>query len=852
MEKLVIIDGNSLINRAFYALPPLANFDGEISNAVFGFCNIIVKIINEIKPKYMCVAFDYGKKTFRNTMFAEYKGTRKPTPPELKSQFPILKNVLSAMNVKFIEQEGIEADDIIGTLTKKFDVENIIVTGDRDSFQLINDNTWVMFTKKGVTETSNYTVELLKRDYGISPSQVVDLKALMGDSSDNIPGVKGIGEKTAHSLLDSYSTLDGVYNNIDAITGKTKEKLLLDKQMAYLSKELATIKCDCDIDVDLQDLTYDFPFNKNVLAYFKRYQFNSLLRKKELFVEGEGVDTTLSNEIKTKKLETLNDVKQLASTLKACKHIYVSLQNDLSIFDGTCEYNFASKFDLLSPNVEYAEVLNELKTVFEDSEVGKTVFDYKDILHKLYKYHIELNGVVNDVLIQRYLINNNSKVNVSLADVAIEQSLDENKQAYNVFLLNEKFLKRVKDLELENLYNSIEMPLCKVLFKMEVCGFKIDKNELLLLDEKYNDELNNLTNEIYDLAGGTFNINSPKQLGEVLFDKLKLVAYNNKKKSTNIDVLTSLESDHEIIGKLIRYRQISKLYSTYVKAFENLMDKSNNKIYTIFNQTLTATGRLSSSEPNLQNIPVRSEEGKNLRKIFVPSYDDGFIVSADYSQIELRLLAAFSGDETLIDSFRKGYDIHATTAAQVFGVELSDVSSQMRRDAKAINFGIVYGISDYGLSQNIGSTRKVAADYIKKYFEKYPMVKTYMDHNVASCRELGYVKTLFGRIRYIPEINNSNYNLKQFGERAAMNMPLQGSASDIIKLAMIKVQNMLEEKQMRSKLILQIHDELIIDCVNDELDQVKQILIECMENVVELPVKLEVNISYGKNWLEAK
>ena len=852
MEKLVIIDGNSLINRAFYALPPLANFDGEISNAVFGFCNIIVKIINEIKPKYMCVAFDYGKKTFRNTMFAEYKGTRKPTPPELKSQFPILKNVLSAMNVKFIEQEGIEADDIIGTLTKKFDVENIIVTGDRDSFQLINNNTWVMFTKKGVTETSNYTVELLKQDYGISPSQVVDLKALMGDSSDNIPGVKGIGEKTAHSLLDSYSTLEGVYNNIDAITGKTKEKLLLDKQMAYLSKELATIKCDCDIDVGLQDLTYDFPFNNNVLAYFKRYQFNSLLRKKELFVEGEGVDTTLSNKIKTKKLESLNDVKQLASTLKACKHIYVSLQNDLSIFDGTCEYNFESKFDLLSPNVEYADVLNELKTVFEDSAIGKTVFDYKDILHKLYKYNIELNGVVNDVLIQRYLINNNSKVNVSLADVAIEQSLDENKQAYNVFLLNEIFLKRVKDLELENLYNSIEMPLCKVLFKMEVCGFKIDKNELLLLDEKYNDELNNLTNEIYDLAGGSFNINSPKQLGEVLFDKLKLVAYNNKKKSTNIDVLTSLESDHEIIGKLIRYRQISKLYSTYVKAFENLMDKSNNKIYTIFNQTLTATGRLSSSEPNLQNIPVRSEEGKNLRKIFVPSYDDGFIVSADYSQIELRLLAAFSGDETLIDSFRKGYDIHATTAAQVFGVELSDVSSQMRRDAKAINFGIVYGISDYGLSQNIGSTRKVAADYIKKYFEKYPMVKTYMDHNVASCRELGYVKTLFGRIRYIPEINNSNYNLKQFGERAAMNMPLQGSASDIIKLAMIKVQNMLEEKQMRSKLILQIHDELIIDCVNDELDQVKQILTECMENVVELPVKLEVNISYGKNWLEAK
>lgn len=854
MEKLVIIDGNSLINRAFYALPMLTNFNGEVSNAVFGFTNIIVKIINEIKPKYMCVAFDYGKKTFRNKMFDDYKGTRKPTPPELKSQFPILKNLLNSMNIKYIEKEGIEADDIIGTLTKKFDCENIVVTGDKDSFQLINNNTWVMFTKKGVTETINYTPKKLKEDYGIEPYQIIELKSLMGDSSDNIPGVKGIGEKTALNLLNNYQTLNGVYNNIDSITGSVKTKLLENKEMAMLSHELATIKCDCDIDVKLEELTYDFPFNGEVLNYFKRYQFNSLLKKKELFGE---ISDTLTPEIsndtcKQVKLNSLDDIKNLSETLKKAKQFYLVFENDLSIFVDNTEYTFESKFDLLSPMIDYKEVLNELKPVFENEQIKKVVFDYKDILHKLSKYNISLIGVTDDVLIERYLINNNSKPNVKLSDVVLEQLLNEKYLAFNIKLLNEKYTQKLNELELVNLYRNIEMPLSLVLFKMEKNGFKMDRNELSVLDEKYQSELKDLTQEIYELAGGEFNINSPKQLGEVLFDKLKLVAWNNKKKSTNIDVLNSLESDHPIINKLIRYRQISKLYSTYVKAFQNLMDVNNDKIYTIFNQTLTSTGRLSSSEPNLQNIPVRTEEGKNLRKVFIPSMPNGYIVSADYSQIELRLLAAFSGDPTLIESFKQGNDIHATTASQVFGVKISDVTSQMRRDAKAINFGIVYGISDYGLSQNIGTTRKAAADYIKRYFEKYPLVKEYMDKNVETCRELGYVKTIFGRIRYIPEINNSNFNLKQFGERAAMNMPLQGSASDIIKLAMIKVENELENKKLKSKLILQIHDELIIDCAIDELDEVTKILKSCMENVIDLAVKLEVNISYGKNWFEAK
>lgn len=851
-DKLVIIDGNSLINRAFYALPQLANAEGVISNGVFGFATILVKIITEIKPKYICVALDYGKHTFRTDMYAEYKGTRKGTPEELKSQFPILRDMLSAMGIQHIEKEGIEADDIIGTLTRRFDTENIVVTGDKDSFQLINDNTWVMFTKRGVTETINYDQAQLFNDYGLKPFQIVELKSLMGDSSDNIPGVSGVGEKTALSLLYKYETLDNVYNHIDEITGKLKEKLVNSKEMAYLSHTLATIDTNCAFECRLEDCEYQFPFNEEVLKFFKRYQFNSLLKKSNLFEESQPKTFEYEKSIEQYNIDSLDIVHQISNEIKKEKKVYLNLSGGVSIFVNNREYNLGEKVDLLTPTIECSDLFNGLKDVFEDETIEKCVFDYKSILHTLKKYNVGLNNVIFDVYLARYLINNNNKSNISFEDLLIENNLNLNYRAYNLKSLEEMYIDNLNQLQLTNLYNDIELPLTKVLYNMEIVGFKIDQDVLYQLDSKFDCELKQVSNEIYDMADCEFNLNSPKQLGEVLFDKMNLYHGNNKKKSTGIDVLNSLKNDHPIIEKIIRYRQISKLYSTYIKSFEELINKDTGKIYTTFNQTLTSTGRLSSSDPNLQNIPVRSEEGKELRKMFVPSTSDGYIVSADYSQIELRLLASFCGDEKLIEAFRRGDDIHALTASQVFGVDLKDVTSQMRRDAKAINFGIIYGISDYGLSQNIGSTRKAAKEYIDTYFLKYPLVKKYMDDNVEYCKKNGYIKTYFGRIRFIPEINNSNYNIRQLGERCAMNMPLQGSASDIIKLAMISVYNRMKDENLQSKLILQIHDELIVDCVKSELEKVTTILKEEMENVVDLKVKLEVNVSYGKDWYEAK
>lgn len=851
-DKLVIIDGNSLINRAFYALPQLANAEGVISNGVFGFATILVKIITEIKPKYICVALDYGKHTFRTDMYAEYKGTRKGTPEELKSQFPILRDMLSAMGIQHIEKEGIEADDIIGTLTRRFDTENIVVTGDKDSFQLINDNTWVMFTKRGVTETINYDQAQLFNDYGLKPFQIVELKSLMGDSSDNIPGVSGVGEKTALSLLYKYETLDNVYNHIDEITGKLKEKLVNSKEMAYLSHTLATIDTNCDFECTLEDCEYQFPFNEEVLKFFKRYQFNSLLKKSNLFEESQPKTFEYEKSIEQYNIDSLDIVQQISNEIKKEKKVYINLSGGVSIFVNNREYNLSEKVDLLTPTIECSDLFNGLKDVFEDETIEKCVFDYKSILHTLKKYNVGLNNVIFDVYLARYLINNNNKSNISFEDLLIENNLNLNYRAYNLKSLEEMYIDNLNQLQLTNLFNDIELPLTKVLYNMEILGFKIDQDVLYQLDSKFDCELKQVSNEIYDMADCEFNLNSPKQLGEVLFDKMNLYHGNNKKKSTGIDVLNSLKNDHPIIEKIIRYRQISKLYSTYIKSFEELINKNTGKIYTTFNQTLTSTGRLSSSDPNLQNIPVRSEEGKELRKMFVPSTSDGYIVSADYSQIELRLLASFCGDEKLIEAFRRGDDIHALTASHVFGVDLKDVTSQMRRDAKAINFGIIYGISDYGLSQNIGSTRKAAKEYIDTYFLKYPLVKKYMDDNVEYCKKNGYIKTYFGRIRFIPEINNSNYNIRQLGERCAMNMPLQGSASDIIKLAMIRVYNRMKDENLQSKLILQIHDELIVDCVKSELEKVTTILKEEMENVVDLKVKLEVNVSYGKDWYEAK
>lgn len=848
MDKFVIIDGNNLMFRAFYALPQLANFDGEISNAVFGFTNMIVKVIKEIEPKYMAVAFDISKKTFRHEKFFEYKGTRKPTPSELIAQFPIVKDLLSKMNIKVVEKEGLEADDIIGCLTRMYNTHNIIVSADRDAFQLINDNTEVMFPKKGITETIRITKDNLKEIYGVEPHQVVDLKSLMGDSSDNIPGVGGIGEKTALQLLENYKTLDGVYSNIDNITGKLREKLLNDREKAYLSQYLATIVTNEDLGIDLSDFEYDFPFNKNVHEVFKRYQFNSLLKRDEIFVSGVKLEKV---EADSKIVDNIDKLKEMIADIQLRKQFAIYIDNDNFDIYTDKEYKVHFSKDLFSMGLNFEEVLSELRPIFEDENIKKTAFDSKALKHMLYKYNVTFAGVEFDCLIARYLINSIAKANVNLKEVLTECGLDTTNFAHGLILIRDKYYAKLEKMELLSLYYDIEMPLVDVLFDMEIEGFKVDKNELNALEEKYRLEINEIERLIFDIIGKKINLSSPKQLGELLFDELNINIPSNKKKSTSIEILNEIQHKHPVVPLIIRWRMITKLYSTYIVGFQNILD-SNDKIHTVFNQTLTATGRLSSSEPNLQNIPVRTEEGKGLRKVFVPSHKDGYICSADYSQIELRLLANFSGDERMIYSFNNGIDIHRLTASEIFNIALELVDEGKRRDAKAINFGIVYGISEFGLSQNIGISRKDAGKYIKLYFERYPKIEEYMNSNVRMAYDKGYVKTLFGRIRAIPEITNSNYNLRTFGERVAMNMPLQGSASDIIKLAMIRIHNEFKKRKMSSKMIVQVHDELVIDVHPDELEDVKDILQREMENVVNLDVKLLVNISSGKTWYDAK
>ena len=848
MDKFVIIDGNNLMYRAFYALPQLSNFDGEISNAVFGFANMLVKCINEIKPKYIAVCFDVAKKNFRHDKFADYKGTRKPTPDELKSQFPIAKEMLKKMNIQVVEKEGLEADDLMGCLSRQFDTENIIVSADRDTFQLINSNTSVCFPKKGITETINLGLNNLKEFYGVEPSQVIDLKSLMGDASDNIPGVSGIGEKTALNLIGKYGTLDNVYEHIEEISGKQKINLINCKEQAYMSKYLATIVVDEKLDYKLSDFEYTYPFGSDVKELFKHYQFNSLLKRDEIF---DNTIVTQKQEVPIIIVDNDDKLQDLIDVLEKSKEIAIYMDRETTnIFAGS-EYKICTGQDLLSTGVNFEYLLKLLKPILEAKEIKKIVFDAKALKHFLKDMDIKLNSVEFDCLIARYLINSIAKSNVTLTDVMVENGFETEAFGYALCEIKDKYYAKLEKMDLFRLYYDIELPLMELLFDMEIQGFKVDRVELEELEVKYRQEITKLEKDIYDCVGNKFNIFSTKQLDEVLFDKFNLNIRSNKKKSTNIEILNEIEDRHPIVPLIIRYRTITKLYNTYILGFLNLLD-NKDKIHTLFNQTLTSTGRLSSSEPNLQNIPIRTEEGRNLRKLFVPSSENGMIVSADYSQIELRLLASFSCDEKLISAFNNGEDIHARTASEIFGVPLSDVTPELRRQAKAINFGIVYGISDFGLSQNIGITRKEASNYIKLYFERYPNIETYMKSNVEYCRKFGYIKTIFGRIRPIPEINSSNYNIRTFGERAAMNMPLQGSASDIIKLAMVKIFDEFNKKQLKSKIIVQVHDELVVDCYPGEMEMVKDILRRNMENVVDLSVKLSVNIECGKTWFDAK
>ncbi len=852
MEKLVLIDGNSLINRAFYAMPLLTTKDGVYTNAVYGFMNMFFKMLDDVRPKYVAVAFDLKAPTFRHKMYAEYKGTRKPMPEELRPQIPLLKELLTLMGVRTLEKEGSEADDIIGTVAKSTSVKTYIFTGDKDSFQLVDQETEVHFTKRGITDVDIYTLENFTEKTELTPKQIIDLKALMGDSSDNIPGVRGIGEKTAKTLLHEYGDIETLYEHVDELKGKLQEKIVGDKDLCFLSKTLATIDCNCDIDVDLNHMTFPTPFPASVKKRFLQLEFKSFSKKSDWFDETD--DTLPSTEqavIRTVNVEDISSLPNFDGVNNLCITL---LSESVNISDGKTEYALKVRHTLLDDGFNLSEILIALTPVF----TGKTslvLFNKKELKHYLTDtVKVPLTAPCDDVAIVKYLADFSGR-DQTLKEVLMEYDLDEKTPASSILTLYYNLIKKLEEENLTDLYKNVELPLADLLYDMETSGFKVDYDALSLAGEKYHGLITELENKIKAYADGEpLNVNSPKQLGDLLFEKLKIGKSKKTKHgySTTAEILEPLETAHPVVPLILRYRQLQKLQSTYIEGFKPLIDKKTGLIHTTFNQTLTSTGRLSSKEPNLQNIPVRDEEGKEIRKFFVPKSEDRILVGADYSQIELRLLAAFSNCKGLIDAFKSGKDVHKSTAAKVFGVDIDSVTHEMRARAKAVNFGIIYGMSEYGLAKQLKISALEARHFINAYFKEYPEVKTYMDANVNFARENGYAVTLLGRKRYIREISASNYNLRQFGERVAMNMPLQGSSADIIKIAMLAVGKRLKEENLKSELILQVHDELIVDAYKEEQEKVKKILVEEMEGAANLEVKLTVEVGCGNTWFDAK
>lgn len=847
MKKLVLIDGNSLLNRAFYATPVFSTKDGRPTNAIFGFTKLLLKILKDNKPEYLVVAFDMKAPTFRHKMYGEYKAGRKPMPEELAAQLKPLKDLLSAMDVAMCGVEGIEADDILGTLSAKFDVHSYVYTGDRDSYQLVDNKTDVFFTKRGVSDLVRLNCDnFAELNDGLNPSQIVDLKALMGDKSDNIPGIPGIGEKTAKSLLASYGTLNGIYEHLDELKGSLREKFEKNRELAYLSYELATINRNCDIDLKLEDCVAPQKFNGTVKKMFADFEFRSLL---ELDIYGKQT-VTENTDIEYPETSVCKSYGEVSGIIKNNDVFSIVLaENSAKIYVGGVQYSIIVEHNLLSSeSLGYADFIQVLRDVYSDPAKKVIAYDFKQQLHILQEYGVEAKCGYEDLSLLVYLCDG---VGLEFKDFLNLNLYEEAYSAFAVFKLFERYSAQLG--EEAALYNDVEKPLVKVLFEMERQGVKISLQELETLSDTYQQKIDEYKNRIFEASGKSFNLNSPAKLGEVLYNKFGIAEVKKKKEEkyvTSADVLEGLADKYPVVGDILQYRLFQKLKSTYLDGFKPLIDREN-KVHTTYKQAVTATGRLSSTNPNLQNIPIRKNEGLEIRKIFIPS-EGNFFIDADYSQIELRLLAHFSGCKELVEAYRNGEDIHSKTAAQVFGVEIEKVTPQMRRMAKAVNFGIIYGISEFGLSKNIGVSVAEARGFISKYFETYSDVKKYMDDNVAFAKKYGYVTTLLGRKRQIPEINSSNYNIRQFGERAAMNMPLQGTSADIIKIAMINVFNALTEKGLRAKLILQVHDELVVETPEYEAEIVSKILKDGMENAVQLSVPLTVEISSGKTWYDAK
>ena len=898
MRKLVLVDGNSILNRAFYGImgsKMLTTKDGTPTNAVYGFLAILFKIIDDIKPEFLVVAFDKKGPTKRHKMYDGYKANRKGMPDELACQMPIIKDVLRAMNIDIIEKEGYEGDDILGTLSvfgESQGLEVTILSGDRDTFQLATDKVTIRIprTKMGKTEEEDFNREKVKEVYGIEPKQLIEVKGLQGDTSDNIPGVPGIGEKTALKLIQEYSSIENLYSEIEKgqapdVKGKTRERIIENKDLAILSKELGTIDVNSPIEENLEEFKLEEWNNEEVLKLFKELNFNRYI---ERFHLTEGISEEPEEQEEKFEIKEIS-IEELKSKIN--QELFYKFS---TIEENKDEYIIKNKIDKIyayfkdENTVYFSNILgkeNILKEIFEDRNIKKYGYKTSTDYLLLKQLGITTKGIVYDAEIAVYDLDP-SNMKYKMEDVAyqyldfsIEEYIkglgikkeeqinlfEENSKsneyentlnavnAYLIQKLYEKTIKEIKNLNEMDLFNNIEMPLVEVLAEMQYEGIKIEKDKLESFGVELKQNIDELTKEIYDLSGQEFNINSTKQLGEILFEKLKLPVVKKTKTgySTDVDVLEKLKSEHPIIEKILEYRSLTKLNSTYVEGLKPYINKVTGRIHSYFHQTITATGRISSTEPNLQNIPTRIELGKRLRKAFVPK--EGYVfIDADYSQIELRVLAHISQDENMINAFKHDEDIHKQAASNVFNVPIEEVTKEQRSHAKAVNFGIVYGISDFGLGEQIGVSRKKAKDYINQYLEKYSGIKKFMDAIVEKAKEQGYVETLFNRRRYIPELKSKNFNIRQFGSRVAMNTPIQGTAADIMKIAMINVYKKLKEEKLESKLILQIHDELLIEAKEDEKERVKNILQSCMENAIKLDVPLKAEVSEAYNWYELK
>jgi DNA polymerase-1 len=886
MDKLLLIDGNSIMNRAFYGLPLLSDSKGRYTNAVFGFLNILFKTIDDESPTHILVAFDSHAPTFRHKTYEAYKGNRKGMPDELRSQMPLIREVLETMGIATYIEEGIEADDILGSLSLRFEKNGpvTVLSGDRDLLQLASDQTKISIprTKGGTTVTEHYDYKSFIETYGFTPTQFIDVKGMMGDSSDNIPGIPGVGEKTAHKYIKKYESLEGLYEHVDDLKGKTKEKVVDNKELAFISRDLATIKRDCSIEIEDEQMRLDNYLNEQTFELFKELNFTRLLTRFDFNT------IEVANDVQSLEYSVIDEYATFIETMK--KEVkdheitFYHYQEDgylglVFLVQDKKKHYERFIHETTEENVDYSAIGQDLLSVFKEAE-HVLFYDVKAWLHTFNINEEAMISSFDDLHLMFYLAKPNkgdyplldlgltyTDINLHTIDDLLGKGkkkigigeIDEEKRlnylAQSVTILQKSF-KPLTDALVEDdvlgLYNTLEKPLLLILYSMEKEGITVDKDVLTRLSQRLESEIAEIQDHIFTLAGHEFNINSPKQLGVILFEELGLPALKKTKTgySTNVDVLEKLEDKHPIIKEILHYRQLTKLKSTYADGlFPYVLD--DGKIHTTFNQTIASTGRLSSTDPNLQNIPIRLEEGRLIRKAFVPKEGHVF-VSADYSQIELRVLAHLSQDDLLLEAYRENKDIHQLTASQVFHVPFDEVTKEMRRNAKAVNFGIVYGISDFGLSRDLNIPIPEAKTYIQAYFDKYPKVKAFLDLTVAKAYEDGYVVTMYNRKRLIPELSNSNYMRRSFGERIAMNTPIQGSAADIIKIAMIKVYKRLKKEQLTSKMILQIHDELIIESPQEEKEQVKQMLVEEMEKAVRLSVPMVVDASIADNWYEAK